>query len=180
MCAVADALRLRFSPRSCLPRCVPHGRAWRCVLSRHFRRTVPKPFPSCVEALTRLSWCGPVVTAPGRNYFTGPSSRRSPGPKLRAKLGISPATLCQWRHDFGRGGPCEIVAARSSDDRAAPRKPTHRQARLCGTHLGNMTRGRSRRASETAHTDAPTGFVHANAIRCTGSQGPCSYAPPRR
>ena len=23
------------------------------------------------EALARLSWCGPVVTVPGRNYFTG-------------------------------------------------------------------------------------------------------------
>ena len=42
---------LRLLPLVMFPRCVPNGRAWRCVLSRHFRRTVPKPFPSCVGSL---------------------------------------------------------------------------------------------------------------------------------
>src|SRR5262249_2683643 len=66
----SDALRLL--PLVMFPRCVPHGRAWRCVLSRHFRRTVPKPFPSCVEALTRLSWCGPVVILRAATISQGP------------------------------------------------------------------------------------------------------------
>src|SRR5262245_28807742 len=60
----SDALRLL--PLVMFPRCVPHGRAWRCVLSRHFRRTVPKPFPSCLGSLDTA-----FVVRPGR-HRSGP------------------------------------------------------------------------------------------------------------
>ena len=76
--AVSDALRLRFSPRSCLPRCVPHGRAWRCVLSRHFRRTVPKPFPSCAGSLDTAFMMRSGCHRPGRIAFQWPSSLHCP------------------------------------------------------------------------------------------------------
>jgi hypothetical protein len=49
VCAIADALRLRFSPRSCLPRYVPCGRAWRCVST--FLSNRAKTLPSCVGSL---------------------------------------------------------------------------------------------------------------------------------
>jgi hypothetical protein len=90
MCAVADALRLRFSPRSCLPRYVPCGRAWRYVSTSLPIRAKPSHVWNR-EALARLSWCGPVVTVRAASLFSGPprcvASRIAAQAKRRVRTG---------------------------------------------------------------------------------------------
>jgi predicted DNA-binding transcriptional regulator AlpA len=49
--------------------------------------------PSAIQAKP----CFPIAT-PDANGFI-------PGPKLRAKLGVSAVTLWRWRHDEGSGFP---------------------------------------------------------------------------
>ena len=51
-----------------------------------------------------------------------------------------------------------------------------------GRTLGNMTGGRSRRASEPTHTGRTGADSQCEPVtdRCKGTQGPCSSALPRR
>ena len=57
---------------------------------------------------------------------------------------------------------------------------THRQARLCGTYLGNMTKGRSRRASELTSTGRADADSHMRAvwIGARVRSGPCRLRRP--
>ena len=113
VCAVSDAFRLL--PLVMFPRCVPHGRAWRCVLSRHFRRTVPNPSRSVWGAFGTAFMMRSGSHRPGRIAFQWPSSLRcrSDAPKKARSTctctrSSRPATSRSQRSR--RPSPCGFVA----------------------------------------------------------------------